>query len=110
MESLSQEELAKIIKKKENQYAAIPAIQPISNKALIAIASGFGLRIHPIYKVIRMHIGIDFAATVGTPIYATADGKVAAIDIKFGGYGKMVVIDHEIGSVTRYAHMTDFKV
>jgi murein DD-endopeptidase MepM/ murein hydrolase activator NlpD len=110
IESLSQDELVKTTENKERQYAAIPAIQPIANKELIAIASGFGLRIHPVYKVIRMHTGIDFAATVGTPIYATADGTVVAIDVKFDGYGKLVVIDHGFGYVTRYAHMQGFNV
>ena len=110
IESLSQDELVQLIEKKEKQYAAIPAIQPVSNKELIAIASGFGLRIHPVYKVIRMHNGIDFAATVGTPVYATADGQVIDVDVKFAGYGKMIIVDHGFGYVTRYAHLQGFKV
>lgn len=110
IESLSQDELVQLVEKKEEQFAAIPAIQPVSNKALIAIASGFGMRIHPIYKVIRMHTGIDFAATVGTPIYATADGQVLAVDVRYDGYGKMIIIDHGFGYTTRYAHLQSFKV
>jgi murein DD-endopeptidase MepM/ murein hydrolase activator NlpD len=110
IESLSQDELVQLSEKKERQYAAIPAIQPVSNKELIAIASGFGMRIHPIYKVMRMHTGIDFAAPVGSPIYATADGLVAQVDVKFDGYGVLVVIDHGFGYVTRYAHMQAFNV
>jgi murein DD-endopeptidase MepM/ murein hydrolase activator NlpD len=57
-----------------------------------------------------MHTGIDFAATIGTPIYATADGVVAEVSVKFSGYGKMVEIDHGFGYRTRYAHMHEFAV
>jgi murein DD-endopeptidase MepM/ murein hydrolase activator NlpD len=110
IESKSQDEVVVLADKKEKLYAAIPAIQPISNKQLIALASGFGFRIHPVYKVKKMHAGIDFAASIGTPIYATADGKVAVVDVRFSGYGKVVEIDHGFGYRTRYAHMHDFAV
>lgn len=110
IESKSQDDVIKLAENKEKLFAAIPAIQPISNKQLIALASGFGLRIHPIYKLKKMHTGIDFAATIGTPIYATADGKVQTVDIKFSGYGKVVEIDHGFGYRTRYAHMHEFAV
>jgi murein DD-endopeptidase MepM/ murein hydrolase activator NlpD len=110
IESKSQDELVKLAENKEKLYAAIPAIQPVSNKQLIALASGFGLRTHPIYKMRKMHSGIDFAASIGTPIYATADGKVVTVDVKFSGYGKLVEIDHGFGYRTRYAHMHDFAV
>lgn len=110
IESKSQDEVVQLAEKKEKLYASIPAIQPISNKQLIALASGFGLRIHPVYKVKKMHNGIDFAASIGTPIYATADGSVTKVDVRFSGYGKMVEIDHGFGYRTRYAHMHDFAV
>lgn len=110
IESKSQDEVVQLAEKKEKLYASIPAIQPVSNKQLIALASGFGMRIHPVYKVKKMHNGIDFAASIGTPIYATADGTVAALDVRFSGYGKMVEIDHGFGYRTRYAHMHDFAV
>ena len=110
IESKSQDDLVQLAEKKEKLYAAIPAIQPISNKELIALASGFGLRIHPVYKVKKMHTGIDFAASIGTPIYATADGVVDKVDVSFSGYGKMVEIDHGFGYRTRYAHMHGFTV
>jgi len=110
IESKSQDEVVHLAEKKEKLYASIPAIQPISNKQLIALASGFGLRIHPVYKVKKMHNGIDFAASIGTPIYATADGSVKKAEVRFSGYGKMVEIDHGFGYRTRYAHMHDFTV
>jgi murein DD-endopeptidase MepM/ murein hydrolase activator NlpD len=110
IESKSQDDVVQLAEKKEKLFAAIPAIQPISNKELIALASGFGLRIHPVYKVKKMHTGIDFAAPIGTPIYATADGIVVKIHVSFSGYGKMVEIDHGFGYLTRYAHMHGFTV
>ena len=110
IESKSQDEVVKLAENKEKLYAAIPAIQPISNKQLVALASGFGMRTHPIYKVKKMHTGIDFAAAIGTPIYATADGTVASVEVKFSGYGKLVEIDHGFGYHTRYAHMHEFNV
>jgi murein DD-endopeptidase MepM/ murein hydrolase activator NlpD len=110
IESKSQDEVVHLAEKKEKLYASIPAIQPISNKQLIALASGFGLRIHPVYKVKKMHNGIDFAASIGTPVYATADGTIMKVDVRFSGYGKMVEIDHGFGYRTRYAHMHDFAV
>ena len=110
IESKSQDEVVKLAENKEKLFAAIPAIQPISNKQLVALASGFGWRTHPIYKVKKMHTGIDFAAAIGTPIYATADGTVENVEVKFSGYGKMVEIDHGFGYRTRYAHMHDFNV
>jgi len=110
IESKSQDEVVGMAEKKEKLFAAIPAIQPIANKQLIALASGFGMRVHPIYKVKKMHSGIDFAAPIGTPIYATADGKIEEVNVRFSGYGKMVVIDHGFGYKTRYAHMHEFAV
>ena len=110
IESKSQDEVVTMAEKKEKLYAAIPAIQPISNKQLLALSSGYGWRTHPIYKVKKMHPGIDFAASIGTPIYATADGTVEQVSVKFSGYGKMVEIDHGFGYRTRYAHMHGFAV
>ncbi|MDQ2656877.1 MAG: M23 family metallopeptidase [Bacteroidota bacterium] len=110
IETKSQDEVVQLAEQKEKLYASIPAIQPIANKQLIALSSGFGLRIHPIYKVKKMHPGIDFAASIGTPVYATADGTITLVDVKFSGYGKQVMIDHGFGYRTRYAHMHDFAV
>ncbi len=110
IESKSQDEVVELAENKEKLFAAIPAIQPIANKQLLALASGYGLRIHPVYKVKKMHTGIDFAATIGTPIYATADGLIDRVSVSFSGYGKMLEIDHGFGYRTRYAHMHGFAV
>lgn len=110
IESKSHDEIVLKAENKEKLFAAIPAIQPVANKQLVALVSGFGMRVHPIYKVKKMHTGIDFAAAIGTPIYATADGLIDEVQVSFSGYGKMVEIDHGFGYRTRYAHMHGFAV
>jgi murein DD-endopeptidase MepM/ murein hydrolase activator NlpD len=101
--------IEKMIERKQDLLAAIPAIQPVANKDLERIASGFGYRIDPIYKVPKMHAGLDFTAPTGTPIYATADGRVKEASFNSGGYGNNVVIDHGFGYETLYAHMVRIK-
>ncbi|HEY2725780.1 MAG TPA: M23 family metallopeptidase [Parafilimonas sp.] len=98
-----------MVKGKEKLLAAIPAIQPVSDKNLTRIASGFGTRIDPVYKVPKFHAGLDFAAPVGTPIYATADGVVTDAGFNEGGYGNRVVINHGFGYETLYGHMYKIK-
>ncbi|MBS1488352.1 MAG: M23 family metallopeptidase [Bacteroidetes bacterium] len=110
IESKSQDDIVALAKNKEKLLAAIPAIQPVSNKQLIALASGYGFRIHPVYKVMKMHTGVDFAASIGTPIYATADGTIDNLQFSFTGYGNVLEIDHGFGYRTRYAHMHGFAV
>ncbi len=110
IQSQSHDEIEVLIKDREALLSAIPAIQPISNEELIRLASGYGRRYHPIYKVRKMHYGIDFSAPIGTPIYATADGKIKDVSVSFRGYGKEIEIDHGFGFQTRYAHMHEFAV
>ena len=110
IQSKSYDELLQKATLKEEMFAAIPAIQPISNKELIRLASGYGWRIHPIYKVKKLHSGVDFSAPIGTPVYATADGVVSSVKVRFSGYGKFIEIDHGFGYRTRYAHLHDFNV
>lgn len=110
IQSKSYDEVIKLAKKKGELLAAVPAIQPISNKDLTRTASGFGMRIHPIYKVLMFHEGFDFTAPTGTDIYATGDGVVEDVEYNMNGYGKEVVIDHGFGYKTRYAHMSGFNV
>jgi len=110
VQSVSYDELSETALNKEEYWASIPAIQPIYNEELNNLASGFGIRLHPILKVRKMHNGIDFSAPKGTPIYATGDGVVDLVQTEFGGYGKNIILDHGFGFTTRYAHMNDFNV
>lgn len=103
-------DIATMVKNKQKLLAAIPAIQPVSNKNLRHLASGFGYRIDPVYKVRKFHAGLDFAASIGTPIYATADGIVKEAGYNAGGYGNNVVINHGYGYETLYGHMYRIKV
>jgi murein DD-endopeptidase MepM/ murein hydrolase activator NlpD len=98
-------EITAMVKNKEKLLRAIPAIQPVSNKNLKRVASGFGYRIDPLYKDSRLHAGLDFSAPTGTPIYATADGEVQIAGFNTDGYGNKVVINHGFGFQTLYAHM-----
>ena len=109
IQSKSYDELARLVKGKAEMLASIPAIQPIANKQLTRIGSGFGIRIDPVYKVPRMHEGCDFTAPVGTPIYATGNGTVARVEYGDRGYGNFVVIKHGFGYETLYAHMSRVK-
>ena len=102
-------ELEGLMKNKEKILAATPAIQPVSNKELNRSASGFGYRIDPVYKTVKMHAGLDFAAPQGTPIYATANGRIKIAGNSSGGYGIHVVIDHGYGYETLYGHMVRVK-
>ncbi len=103
------DEISGLIKNKEKLLASIPAIQPVSNRDLTRIASGFGYRIDPLYKVLRPHMGLDFTAPIGTPIYATADGKIKDAGFNTGGFGNRVIISHGAGYETWYGHMVRIK-
>jgi murein DD-endopeptidase MepM/ murein hydrolase activator NlpD len=105
----SYKEITGLVMNKEKLLAATPAIQPLSNKDLNRIASGFGYRIDPIYKTIKMHSGMDFTAPQGTPIYATADGVVKVAGYGDEGYGNYVIISHGYGYETLYGHMLRIK-
>jgi len=105
----SYKELNNLINNKEKLLAATPAIQPVSNEGLKRIASGFGIRIDPIYKTVKMHAGLDFSAPQGTPIYATADGTVRTASYSDVGYGNHVIINHGYGYQTLYGHMVRVK-
>tara|TARA_B100000401_G_C52769512_1_gene702485 strand:- start:407 stop:1375 length:969 start_codon:yes stop_codon:yes gene_type:complete len=102
-QSRSFDEVVELTKTQEQMLKCIPSIQPISNKDLKRIASGFGMRMHPIHKIMKMHAGLDFTAPIGTEIYATGDGVVELAKWN-GGYGRCVVINHGFGYKTKYAH------
>jgi murein DD-endopeptidase MepM/ murein hydrolase activator NlpD len=106
----SYSEIERMIKDKAKLLASTPAIQPVSNKELTRVASGFGSRIDPVYKTVKFHAGLDFAAPQGTPIYATADGRVTTAGNKGNGFGNHVEINHGYGYETLYGHMVRVKV
>ena len=109
IQSKSFDELMNMAKNKEKLLTCIPAIQPIANKDLKHAPSGFGWRTDPIYKTSEFHPGIDFTASIGTPIYATGDGVVEEADAIMQGYGNHVVINHGFGYQTLYGHMSKIK-
>lgn len=102
----SYNKLIKMAKNKSKMLSSIPAIQPIPNKNLRRIASGFGYRVDPIYKTRKMHKGIDFTAPRGTKIYATGDAVVKKVEHARWGYGSHVMLSHGYGYTTLYAHMS----
>lgn len=113
IQSKSYDDVLNMALNKEKMLAAFPAIQPISNKDLKRTASGWGYRIHPIFKVRKMHYGMDFTAPVGTPVYATGDGKVTEVKgskRSRSGFGLKLEIDHGYGYETLYAHLNAFNV
>lgn len=108
-QSKSLDEIVLLAKNKEKLFLHTPAIQPVANKDLKRMASGYGYRWHPILKYRKFHAGMDFSAKIGTPIYATGDGEVKKV-ITSGGYGKHIVIKHGFGYETLYGHMSKFNV
>jgi murein DD-endopeptidase MepM/ murein hydrolase activator NlpD len=110
LQSKSFDEVIDLAKNKSNMLASIPAIQPVANKDLKRMASGYGYRIHPIYKTRKMHYGMDFSAKTGTEIYATGDGVISKIKRSKRGYGNYVKINHGFGYETLYAHMSKYIV
>ena len=108
LQSTSFDQVVEMCRNQEEMLKCIPAIQPVANKDLKRMASGYGTRIDPIYGTTRFHEGMDFSAPSGTDIYATGDGVV----VKMGwqtGYGNTIVIDHGFGYQTLYAHLKEFR-
>ncbi|MFN2313110.1 MAG: M23 family metallopeptidase, partial [Bacteroidales bacterium] len=79
VQSESFDELIAYAAEKEEMLVSIPAIQPLSNKDLKRTASGFGFRIHPIYKISKFHSGMDFTAPTGTEVYSTGNGVIKTV-------------------------------
>lgn len=108
IQSKSFDEVVSLCKNHDEMLKCIPAIQPVSNKNLRQTASGYGVRIDPIYSTSKFHGGMDFSAAPGTDVYATGNGVVVKVGYE-SGYGKTVEIDHGFGYRTRYAHLQDFR-
>ncbi|MBN2697359.1 MAG: M23 family metallopeptidase [Bacteroidales bacterium] len=110
MQTRSFEEIISLARNKEAFISSRPAIQPVSIKDLTRFGSAFGMRMHPILKVMRPHNGIDLTAPLGTRIYATADGIVVSAGYTTGGFGRRIVIDHGFGYETLYGHCHEILV
>ena len=107
-QSTSMDTLESMANNKAEMLASIPMISPVRSDKLarrVQSLSGFGMRLHPILKRMKMHTGIDFTARKGTPIQATGDGRIKKVVKKNSGYGYYVVIDHGFGYESLYAHM-----
>ena len=109
-QSRSFDEVFDLAKNQTELLKSIPAIQPVRNEDLKRMASGYGYRIHPIYKVRKMHYGMDFSAPRGTPVYATGNGKIEKVKRSRRGYGNQVKINHGFGYKTFYAHLEKYTV
>jgi murein DD-endopeptidase MepM/ murein hydrolase activator NlpD len=110
IQTKSYDDIIELAKNKEEWLASLPAIQPVSNQELKRLSSGYGYRMDPMLKTRRMHWGIDFSLDIGTPVYATGDGKVKWTRNSISGYGKQIEIDHGFGYITKYAHLDQFAV
>ncbi len=108
IQSKSFDEIVILAKNKEAMLECIPAIQPVLNKDLKQMASGYGWRIDPVYRTRRFHAGMDFAAATGTDIYATGNGTVVTSGWK-QGYGNTIEINHGFGYLTLYGHLSAIK-
>lgn len=109
VQSRSFDELRALASQSSDRLAHIPAIQPVSDTDLKQMASGYGRRTDPIYGTVRFHEGMDFSCDVGTPVYATGDGRVVTSEWH-SGYGNLIEIDHGYGYTTRYAHLSKLNV
>ena len=104
VQAKSYDEVAQMAKEQEIRMENIPAIQPVMNKDLKRVASGYGMRIDPVYHVRKFHQGMDFTAPTGTEVFATGNAKVTFSGWK-QGYGNTVILDHGFGYETLYAHL-----
>ncbi len=82
-------------------FRFLPVLLPMST---LRVTSLYGLRRDPIHGFSAMHSGVDFAAPVGTPVYATAAGRVLFVGMA-GNYGLAVEVGHAFGFSTLYAHL-----
>jgi hypothetical protein len=112
VQSKSLDTIQNLAKNQEKMLASIPSVKPVREDKLqksIGTLSGFGYRIHPIYKFKKFHAGLDFPARVGTAIQAPGDGVV----VEAGwhqGYGNCVKISHGYGYETLYGHMSRISI
>mgnify|MGYP002624474473 CR=1 FL=1 len=110
VQSKSYDEVFALAKSKAQMLACIPAIIPLKESEIRQISSYFGYRSDPIYKVAKLHTGMDFASAVGTEVFATGDGVIEKLEHNHWGYGNMITLNHGYGYKTRYAHLSGFAI
>lgn len=110
VQSKSYDEVFALAKSKAQMLACIPAIIPLKESEIRQISSYFGYRSDPIYKVAKLHTGMDFASAIGTEVFATGDGVIEKLENNHWGYGNMITLNHGYGYKTRYAHLSGFAV
>ena len=101
----SYDEILELAKQQEVRMENLPAIQPVFNKDLTRVASGYGWRIDPVYHTRKFHAGMDFTTPTGTDVYATGNGAVDFVGWR-QGYGNCVIINHGYNYQTLYAHLS----
>lgn len=113
IQSESLDALEQEAKLRARRLESVPSIKPVRVDLLkrnVTLLSGYGIRLHPVHKVKKLHAGIDFTAPRGTAIQATGDGVVVSVRKSRSGYGRHVIIDHGFGYETLYAHMQDIRI
>ena len=110
VQSKSYDEIVELVKDKEKMIACLPSIKPIADKDLTRFGSAFGYRVHPIFRIVKMHTGIDLTAPTGTKVYAAGDGIVSRADATSSGYGNHIRLNHGYGYQTVYAHLSKMLV
>lgn len=113
VQSKSLDTILNFASERDKMYASIPALKPVREDKLarkITALSGFGMRLHPILKIRKMHTGLDFTAPSGTAVQASGNGKVVRVERLHTGYGNNVIIDHGYGYKSLYAHLSSIDV
>lgn len=102
------DQLRDAVGKQKDKLSHIPSVLPIKVEDY-TMSSGYGYRKDPIYGSSKFHEGLDFSASIGTPVYATADGEITVAK-REAGYGNCIDIDHGYNYLTRYAHLSEILV
>ena len=102
--------LADEIERKGDEMNYIPAIQPVINNRLSLLTAGYGTLMHPFYRTLQSHQGVDYTIPEGSSVFATADGTVKDVSGRNSTLGQSIIIDHGNGYTTQYNHLSQSKV
>ncbi len=107
IQSKALDEVGDLARTAGDMIACVPSVPPVlPDPNIVHLSSSFGYRTDPVYGGGELHGGQDMAGAIGTPVYATGDGKVILAEFSSNGYGNQIVIDHGYGYQTRYAHLS----